>query len=225
MNCVRRQEKSLPRFVLFVAAMVALSLAGATPALEGAISIGKGSTFTVGSGGSYLQREGKTTVDGKLDLSTAEGKPDDPASDSDPGAGGIRIIKGSLLGNGGNIAAHVSSSGTVIPADSLTAVGKLGITGAYTQTSMGALDANIAAASSGQFNVLNVTGTATLGGTLNIKLLNHFVPLIGATFEILTARKVTGVFATVNGTTINSSEHFTVTYNSDNVTLTVVSGG
>jgi subtilase-type serine protease len=192
---------------------------------QGAITIGKGSTFTVGSGGSYLQTEGKTTVNGKLTLSNSEGRTEEPASDSDPGAGGIRIIKGSLLGNGGNIAAHVSSSGTVIPADSITSVGKLGITGAYTQTSKGALDANITGADSGQFNVLNVSGTATLGGTLNIKLLNNFVPLIGATFEILSARHVNGTFATVNGTTINSSEHFTVTYNSDNVTLTVVSGG
>ena len=50
------------------------------------------------------------------------------------------------------------------------------------------------------------------------------MPLIGAEVEILTANHVSGTFATVNGTKINSSEHFTVTYNSDNVTLTVVSG-
>ena len=189
---------------------------------QGAIVVGKGSTFTVGSGGSYLQTEGKTTVDGKLALSTSEEKADEP--DSDPAAANVRIAKGTLLGNGGTIAAHVSSSGTVIPAASLTTTGKLGITGAYTQTAAGALDANVAGASSGQFNVLNVTGAATLGGTLNIKLLNNFVPAIGDTFEILSARKVTGTFATVNGTKINDSEHFTVTYNADNVTLTVVSG-
>jgi hypothetical protein len=192
---------------------------------QGAITVGKGSVFTLPAGGSYLQTGGRTTVNGKFTLSTAEGNPDEPASDSDPGTAGIRIVKGSLLGNGGTIAAHVSSSGTLIPADSLTTTGKLKITGAYTQTGAGALDANIAGASSGQFNVLNITGTADLNGTLNIKLLDNFVPLIGATFEILTARRVSGVFAKVNGTVINSSEHFTVTYNSDNVTLTVVSGG
>ena len=191
---------------------------------QGAIVVGKGSIFTVGSGGSYLQTEGKTTVNGKLALSTSEEKIDEPESDSDPAAANIRISKGTLLGNGGTIAAHVFSSGTVIPSDSLTTTGKLGITGTYTQTAAGALDANVAGASSGQFNVLNVTGTATLGGTLNIKLLNNFVPSVGATFEILTARKVSGSFATVNGTKINDSEHFTVTYDADNVTLTVVSG-
>ena len=191
---------------------------------QGAIVVGKGSIFTVGSGGSYLQTEGKTTVNGKLALSTSEEKIDEPESDSDPAAANIRISKGTLLGNGGTIAAHVFSSGTVIPSDSLTTTGKLGITGTYTQTAAGALDANVAGASSGQFNVLNVTGTATLGGTLNIKLLNNFVPSVGATFKILTARKVSGSFATVNGTKINDSEHFTVTYDADNVTLTVVSG-
>jgi len=192
---------------------------------QGAITVGKGSTFTLGAGGSYVQHGGKTTVNGKLALSTMEERTEDSASDSDPAAAGIRIVKGSLFGNGGTVAAHVSSSGTVIPADSITTTGKLGITGAYTQTAAGALDANLAGANSGQFNVLNVTGTATLGGTLNIGLLNNFVPLIGAEFEILTAKHVSGTFATVNGTKINSSEHFTVTYNSDNVTLTVVSGG
>jgi len=189
---------------------------------QGAIVVGKGSTFTVGSGGSYLQTEGKTTVNGKLALSTSEEKTDE--ADSDPAAANIRIAKGTLLGNGGTIAAHVSSSGTVIPAASLTTTGKLGITGAYTQTAAGALDANIAGAGSGQFNMLNVTGTATIGGTLNIGLLDNFVPAVGDTFEILMAKKVTGTFATVNGTKINDSEHFTVTYNADNVTLTVVSG-
>jgi fibronectin-binding autotransporter adhesin len=187
---------------------------------QGAISIGKGSTFTVGEGGSYVQHGGKTTVNGKLTLSSTEERTDE----SDPAAADIKIVKGSLFGNGGTIAAHVSSSGIVIPADSLTATGKLGITGAYTQTAAGALDANLAGADSGQFNVLAVTGTATLGGTLNIGLLKNFVPLIGAEFEILTAKHVSGTFATVNGIKINSSEHFTVTYNSENVTLTVVSG-
>ena len=188
---------------------------------QGSITIGRGSTFTVGSGGSYEQTGGKTAVNGKLTVSSTEEHNDD--SDPDAGTGSIKIEKGSLLGNGGTVAAHVSSSGTVIPATSTTSVGNLTVT-SYTQSSKGALDANIAGPNSGQFNVLNVTGTATLGGTLNIGLLNSFVPSIGDTFEILTARQVNGTFATVNGTKINDSEHFTVTYNAGNVTLNVVSG-
>jgi len=40
----------------------------------------------------------------------------------------------------------------------------------------------------------------------------------------LTGTAVSGTFATVNGLSINSGEHFTVTYHPTNVTLTVVSG-
>jgi fibronectin-binding autotransporter adhesin len=186
---------------------------------QGAISISKGSTFTVGVGGSYVQNGGKTTVNGTLTTSSAGDSGFEPTA-----IGSISILGGSLLGNGGTVAANVSCSGTVVPAGSPTSVGKLTINGGYTQSSTGVLDANIAAANAGKFNVLNVSGTAMLGGTLNIKLLKNFVPLIGATFEILTAQQVNGTFATVKGTAINASEHFTVTYNSNNVTLTVVSG-
>jgi len=185
----------------------------------GSVLVGTKSIFTVGTGGNYVQTGGKTVVTGRLTTSATVDEHGDPAA-----AGSVMIMKGSLLGNRGNVQAAVTSMGTVIPAASTTTTGTLTITGAYTQVAPGALDAIIAGTSAGQFDVLNVKGTAALGGTLNIKLLNNFVPLVGATFKILTAQSVSGTFAKVNGTTINGSEHFTVTYNSNNVTLTVVSG-
>jgi hypothetical protein len=181
-----------------------------TFANQGAISIGKNSTFTVAAGGSYVQTGGKTTVSGELTVAGTT-------------TGAVNINKGFVYGNGGTIDGDLSSSGTVNPGLSIASAGKLTATN-HTQSSVGALNANIGGANAGQFGVLNVTGTANLGGVLNIKLLGTFVPLIGATFEILTAGSVHGTFATVNGTAIKSSEHFTVTYNSNNVTLTVVSG-
>ena len=187
----------------------------------GSIVISGGSTFTVGAGGSFVQHGGKIRVDGKLALAKTD---DRDGSDLNPAAADIRIVKGALFGSGGKITAHVSSSGTVVPGNSATSPGTLTITRVYTQNPAGALDANIAGASSGQFGVLSVKKTANLGGTLNIQLLDNFVPSIGATFKILTAQAVSGTFATVNGTAINDDEHFTVTYNSDDVTLEVVSG-
>lgn len=64
----------------------------------------------------------------------------------------------------------------------------------------------------------------SLGGVLTIKLVNGFVPVVGDSFTILTGSAVSGTFATVNGESINSSEHFQVNYTSTAVTLTVVSG-
>jgi hypothetical protein len=63
-----------------------------------------------------------------------------------------------------------------------------------------------------------------LSGTLNIGLLNGFVPALGSVFGILTASSVSGRFATVHGASINSGEHFVVKYNANNVTLHVVTG-
>ena len=191
---------------------------------QGSIKVGKGSTFTVPAGGTYMQTKGQTVVDGKLTVATTDDLLISTDPDSEPASGTIKIAKGSVFGNGGNLAANVLSGGTITPADLPTSTGKLKITGNYNQVSAGALNANITGANSGQFNVLSVSGNASLAGTLNIKLLNNFVPLIGATFQILTARRVEGTFANVTGTAINSDEHFTVTYNSNNVALEVVSG-
>jgi len=188
---------------------------------NGGIGILKGSTFTVGAGGSYLQAGGRTVVDGVLTVSSTGRNSGN--SDPEPSTGSVQM-RGALLGNGGNIAAHLYSAGTVTPGNSATVPGKLLVSGAYTQTSAGALDANLAGANSGQFSQLNVNGTATLSGTLNIALLNNFVPAVGTTFQILRALHINGSFTKVNGTAINGSEHFTVTYNPQNVTLTVVSG-
>ena len=185
---------------------------------QGSVVVGSRSTFTVGTGGNYVQTGGRTVVSGKLTTSATANRFGEDA----PSAGSVMIMKGSLLGNGGNVAAAVTSMGTVIPAATVKTTGKLTITGAYAQVAPGALDTNIASAT--QFNLLKVKTAASLGGTLNIKLLNSFVPLVGANFQILTAQTVSGTFAKVNGTSINSSEHFTVTYNSNNVTLTVASG-
>lgn len=189
---------------------------------QGIVKVSKGSTFTVGASGSYTQSGGETTVDGVLTTSSTASFTG--GSYFDTGTGSIKITRGSVFGNGGNLAANVTSSGAITPADSATSVGKLTVTGAYTQGSTGALDANIKGANAGQFNVLSVTSSASLKGTLNIKLLNNFVPAAGATFQILTASHVTGTFATVNGTAINGSEHFQVNYSSNSVTLQVVAG-
>src|SRR4029077_12488709 len=66
--------------------------------------------------------------------------------------------------------------------------------------------------------------TASLSGTLNISLPTGFVPNIGNTFKIMNFTSETGTFSTVNGLSINGTEHFTLTYHPTDVLLTVVSG-
>ena len=155
----------------------------------------------------FTQTGGKTTDDGTL-------------TDS----GGFSLNGGSLFGKGtitGSVTA--SSSGTITPGDSATATGILKDTGTYTQNS-GTLDISIDGTTAGtQYDQLNPT-TAILSGTLNINRPTNFVPSIGSAFKIMNFSSETGTFSTVNGLAINSTEHFTITYQSTDVLLTVVSG-
>ncbi len=186
----------------------------------GLISISTGSTFTVGNGGNltlatnYTQTAGTTVVDGTL-----------TSSPSSAGIPTVTLQGGSLFGQG-TVADAVKSSGTVTPGDSITATGKLGITGAYTQAAAGALNISIGGSAPGtKFDQLNVTGSAVLSGTLNLKSINGFVPTVGSTFDILNATNLLGTFSTVTGTKINGSEHYVVTYSGTEVLVTVASGG
>jgi hypothetical protein len=174
----------------------------------GVFSIGSGSTFTIGGTGSFNQTAGHTTDDGTLAL---------------PASGKLNLTGGSLFGQG-TVTGAVASSANVTPGDSSTTTGILKETGAYTQSASGVLNIAISGTTAGtQYDQLNPT-TASLNGTLNITRPTGFVPAIGSTFKIMNYSSETGTFSTVNGTAINSSEHFTVTVQSTDVLLTVVSG-
>jgi len=105
----------------------------------------------------------------------------------------------------------------------LTKTGILTDIGAYNQNT-GTLDISINGTTAGtKYDQLNPT-TASLSGTLNIGRPTNFVPSIGSTFKIMNFTSETGTFGTVNGLSINNTEHFTLTYQPTDVLLTVVSG-
>jgi fibronectin-binding autotransporter adhesin len=170
----------------------------------GKTTVGVGSGFSIG--GSYTQTAGTTTVDGALMAPS-----------------GLTLQKGSLVGKG-TIAAAVTSSASVTAGDSPSKPATLTVTGSYTQNSAGTLNVSIGGTAVGSYSQVAVSNGVSLGGTLVIKRINSFVPAIGNTFKIVTGSAVSGQFVTVKGTSINSSEHFEVSYTPTAVTLTVVSG-
>jgi len=177
----------------------------ASYANKGKTTVGAGSGLTVAK--TYSQSAGTTTVDGTL---TAKK--------------GLTVRKGTLLGQG-TVAAVVTSNAAITVGDSTSKPGILSITGTYTQGSAGVLNVSIGGKQVGsQYSQLAISNGSDLNGTLNIKLINGYVPSIGDEFTILTSSALTGQFATVNGGSINSGEHFQVNYGSTSVTLQVVSG-
>jgi hypothetical protein len=176
----------------------------------GKVTVGAKSNFQISAPqpntATYTQTAGTTTVDGTLSAT-----------------GGVTIQAGKLYGKG-TIATSVVSSGSVTAGDSATKPGVLSPS-TYAQNASGSLNIAVGGLDVGtQYGQLAVANGASLNGTLNIKLVNSFVPAVGNTFVIVTGSAISGTFAIVNGLSINGSEHFTITYNPTNVTLTVVSG-
>ena len=131
-------------------------------------------------------------------------------------------LEGGVLGGSGTIAANVQNAAE-IDIGSADAAGMLTISGDYTQTSTGVLSLKIGGYNAGtDFDQLNVTGTATLDGTINISLLNGFMPAPGDGFQILTFGAVTGDFATYNGLDLGGGLSFAPVYDSDSLTLMVM---
>jgi hypothetical protein len=177
----------------------------------GTMTISKGSTFSVGAN-TYTQTAGSSTVDGTL-------------TSTNTSLRAIDISGGSVFGNGGALSGNVTDNGVFNIGDALKQAGFETVSDKYTQTSTGTLNIDVGGTSvKTQFDQLDISSVASLNGILNLNLISGFVPALGETFDILNASSVQGKFSTVNGTGINSSEHFSVIYNSNKVTLDVVSG-
>ena len=123
-------------------------------------------------------------------------------------------------------------SGTLILTSSLTnndiltiaAGSTVTVSGNYSQSSLATLNVQIGGSpSSGQFSQLmgNGSSTATIGGPLNIALVNGFEPADGADYPLLTFSAVNGLFTFNPNSNVNSAGQplFTVAYNSTSVLL------
>ena len=69
------------------------------------------------------------------------------------------------------------------------------------------------------YDQLNITGDATLGGTLNISLVNDFIPALGDTFVIITYNSYTGDFSEINGLDTGSGVSFEVNIGATDIKL------
>jgi filamentous hemagglutinin family protein len=111
---------------------------------------------------------------------------------------GSRIVNGSV-NNLGGVVAMGASPGTIT------------INGDYLQGSGGTLQVEMAGTTAGsQYDQLIVNGNATLGGTLNVTLVNGYAPAGGETFSVVqSSGAMSGTFASTNFPAIPS---FTAAY-------------
>jgi hypothetical protein len=182
---------------------------------SGTVDIAKGSTITItGTGHSYSQTAGQTTVDGSLTSLL----------------GGTTVTGGTILGAGtvkGNLTTgNATGTAVTINAGDSGKAGLLSITGKYTQLATGNFTGLVSGTTAGTgYSQLKVTGVAALAGTINFTVAAAFQSSLtsGETFTVLTGSSVTGTF-TNSTIAINSSFHFVVSYTATGVVLTVATG-
>jgi hypothetical protein len=166
-----------------------------------------GTALIIGGAGRYSQTGGSTTVNEKLTAS-----------------GGVNVSGGSVFGIG-TITGNIDLTGGLLSPGMVTRnAGELTVVGAYAQSGGGAFDVDLGGATAGtQYDVLNISGTATLGGTLNVDLINGstFKPTVGETFDIMNYTSETGTFTTLNLPKLTGGDTWSISYNATDVVLTV----
>ena len=158
------------------------------------------STISAGGGITLLQTAGTIDLDG--------GSMNFPL--------GVDLNGGQLIGNGTFTGPVRNNGGIVGPGHS---PGKIIITGNYAQGASGVLNMEIGGKTPGtQYDQLQVSGTATLGGTLNVSLINGFRPAVGDVFQLIAPNSFSGAFATINTTGFTGQ----VNYSAGSTTITVL---
>jgi len=133
---------------------------------------------------------------------------------------GVLSGSGTLNGNvivTGAVVAPGPSTGLLTIAASASPV----IAGNYTQGASSTLQAEIGGLNAGSLHdAVHVDGQATLGGTLELTLINGFVPLDGDIVTLVTAGNLIGVFANVNATNLPADTTMQVLYSGTSVVAT-----
>lgn len=140
-------------------------------------------------------------------------------------------LNGGILRGAGNLSANVNNTGgSVEPGTSPGVLNIQGNTspayaGDYTQGTGGTLVIEVGGLDAGtQHDQLVVAGTANLGGTLEVRQYDNFVPMIGDSITVLTATSVVNEFDSIVLTGFPANLDVMPTYNPTSVLLTFVPG-
>jgi len=172
----------------------------------GTVSVG--STAALSLFGGYTQTSGVTALSGG-----------GITNNSSLNINGGLLTGTGVIGNGGAAGVSVASGGTVSPGFS---PGTITVQGPYTQATGGTYNAEIGGLTAGtQYDQIKAA-SASLNGTLNVSLINGFVPVAGNSFTILSGNAgLSGTFSTVNLPGLPNGLNWTVKYGPTSVVLSV----
>jgi T5SS/PEP-CTERM-associated repeat protein len=145
----------------------------------------------------------------------------------------LSIGAGGTFGGDGDFTGTLINGGTLSPGTDDPLVATLISTGSYEQLAAGQLLLDIGGVADDEFDVVDIFGSADLGGTLDIRLADLgagiFSPALGDTFSIFHADSINGAFDALVGDVLPGGLAWQIDYLSDTdgrglVQLTTVSG-
>ena len=101
-------------------------------------------------------------------------------------------------------------------------VGVVSLSGSYTQLTGGTMAIEVGGVIAGSFDAISIGEIASLGGTLEVTLIDDFVPSFGDRFEIITAASVSGQFNTLLDLNLEDGLAFGLNYGPTTVSLEVI---
>jgi hypothetical protein len=150
-----------------------------------------------------VENNGTITTNGTLDFSQT-------LTNNGTLTGSGTVVAGTTWANG--------ASSSIAPGNATT--GTLNVTGDFAPSSS---ILNVEIASISDFDKFLISGAAMLNNaTLNVTLLNGFVPNNGDSFTILDAASLTGGFTTTSLPTLGGTISWSVAYSSGNGTVTLL---
>jgi hypothetical protein len=165
-------------------------------------------TFNLDSG-SFFSAATYTQTDGVTNLSSSTLSTRNSAV----------MIQAGVLSGAGIINGAVTNAAELDPGGAGT-TGILIINGDYTQTNTGILNIDLAGLSPGtEYDQLQVTGMATLDGTLNVHVLDGFFVHENDSFRVLTFASHMGNFATTTGLDLGGGLVLDPTFDASGLTL------
>ena len=139
----------------------------------------------------------------------------------------LTINGGSIEGNGSIDVKNIgmTNSGLLNPRlAGNTEFGRLTINSSYTETNSASINIQLGGNIAGtDFDQVDINGTATFDGKLNVSLLNNFTPTLGSTFDVLTYDALNSSSnLDFTGLSINSTLKFLPQWFNNKLTLKVV---
>jgi hypothetical protein len=144
----------------------------------GTLAVNEG---TIQFGGTFNQTAGQTDLNGG-------------SLESVPYHNPTFVFNGGMLKGNGTITGNVTNNAGTVACG--LSPGTITVTGNYQQGAAGTLAVELAGLAAGtQYDQLQITGTASLNGSMTAVLTDGFVPDVDDTFTVISAGAVTGSFS------------------------------